>query len=453
VNARLRLAAMAEQLRSSLWGLPSAAVLAGLVLGTALAQVELPDDLPGAGLTFGGGPEGARQLLTAITSAMVTVTGTVFSITVVVLQLASSQYSPRLLRNFLRHRGTQVTLSMFLGTFAYALAVLRTIRAAADEAGREELVPSLAVTVAVLLVIASVGALVFFINHITQAIRVETIVRDVARDTLDVIDHLYPDAVGAEMAAPRLPDPPRTAVAVSSPRSGHVQAFDSDRLLQAAEEHDLVLRIDAAGGDYVVESTTIAFAWTVAGTRPEIAEDELRRVVSSGLHIGDERTMQQDASFGIRQLTDVAVKAMSTGLNDPNTAMQVLGPLSSVLVRLAGRRLLHDLRTDAEGRVRVGIPRPSFRDHLHLAVEPILHYAGHEPFVMRRLCGLLNDVASAAPTESRRTVVRETIDRVVAHVEQHVDDDALLQRIRDAAGRARATSHGEQRPNEEDEDV
>jgi uncharacterized membrane protein len=453
VNTRLRLNAVLERLRSSLWTLPSAAVIGGLVLGSVLVNVELPENFPGAGLTFGGGPEGARQLLTAIASAMITVTGTVFSITVVVLQLASSQYSPRLLRNFLRHRGTQVTLGLFLGTFAYALAVLRVIRAAAEESGREEVVPSLAVTVAVVLVLAAVGALVFFIHHITQAIRVETLVRDVARDTEQVIDRLYPDEVGAEVPGPPLPDPPSTAVVVTAPRSGHVQAFDSDRLLRVAERHDLVVRIDATAGDYVVESTTVGFVWTQGGGRPNLDDRELRRLVASGMHIGNERTMQQDASFGIRQLTDIAVKALSTGLNDPNTAMQVLGPLSSVLVRLIGRRQLHDLRTDADGHVRVGIPRPSFRDHLALAVDPILHYAGDEPFVMRRLCGLLDDLAGAAPTEARREEVRTMIDRVLEHVEQRIDDETHLRRIRADAGHARAASHGEEQPNEEDEDV
>jgi uncharacterized membrane protein len=450
VNTRLRLNAVLERLRSSLWTLPAAAVVGGLALGSLLSQVELPEEFPGAGLTFGGGADGARELLTAISSAMITVTGTVFSITVVVLQLASSQYSPRLLRNFLRHRGTQLTLSMFLGTFAYALAVLRVIRAAEDP-GREEVVPSLAVSIAVLLVLASVGALVFFIHHITQAIRIESLVRDVARDTLDVIDRVYPDEVSVEVPGPLLPDPPDTATVVTAPRSGHVQAFDSSRLLRVAEEHDLVLRIDVAAGDYVVEGTTIAFAWTVAGAQPNLADDELRRLIAGGMHIGNERTMQQDASFGIRQLTDIAVKAMSTGLNDPSTAMQVLGPLSSVLVRLAHRRLLHELRTDEEDRVRVGIPRLSFHAHLALAVDPVLHYAGHEPFVMRRLCGLLDDLAGAAPTEGRRAAVRDTIDRVIEHVERRIDDDVHVQRIRAAAGHAREASHGREQPNEEDQ--
>ena len=218
MNLPLRVEAVRESLRGSLWFLPSVAVATALVAGVVLARVEVPEAVFYAPLLFGGGPEGARGVLEVIAGSVVTVTSLTFSLTVVALQMAAGQYSPRVLRNFLRDRGNQVVLATFLGTFAFSIVVLRTIRSG-DEQGAS-FVPQLAVTVALLLMLASLSALVYFIHHLTQSIRVEEIMRKVEGDTLDCIERNAADGDGGEFEPDDLPEPPPHALELQVRRSG-----------------------------------------------------------------------------------------------------------------------------------------------------------------------------------------------------------------------------------------
>ena len=310
--------ALLETLRGSLLFLPGLSVISAVVLALVLVQVRIDPDGFAGRLVFTGGADGARGLLQAVTGSVITVTSLTFSLTVVTLQLASSQFSPRLLRNFLRDRGTQTVLSLFLATAAYGLLVLRTIRSSA-EGGRDEFVPYLAVSVAVLLALACIFGLVYFLDHITSEIRVDSMLRNVTHETRAVIDRIYPaeDQVEPE---PQTPVLPLQAVTLLARRTGFVQALDLRTLSEAAVAHDACVQTVKGVGDQIIGGTPLAYAWPLGPTAPPVRADALEQALDRAATIGFERTIAQDIPFGFRQLVDVASKALSPGVNDPTTA-------------------------------------------------------------------------------------------------------------------------------------
>ena len=248
-----------DHIRGALWVLPTVSVVIFLVAGAVVSRVSISDDSPLRWLAFQGTPEDARQLLIVVSSTMITVTGLVFALTIIALQIASGQYSPRLLRNFMRDRGTQFVLSIFVGAFAYSTAGLHTVGVQnPDEAA---FMPRLAVSGSLGLALASLGVLIYFIHHLSSSIQIDTIMSMVVRETMQVIDDLYPDQLGYPESEERCPDPPAWAVILPSDHSGYIQGVAPAALVQAATRHDLVIRLVRMVGDHVVAGTPIAWAW------------------------------------------------------------------------------------------------------------------------------------------------------------------------------------------------
>jgi uncharacterized membrane protein len=417
-----------DRLRGALWVLPAASVLCSLAAGAALATVEVGESTWLGPLLFQGTAADARDLLVVVSATMITVTGLVFTLTVVALQIASTQFSPRLLRNFLRDRGNQVVLSTFVSTFAYATAGLHTVGARAG--GQGEFVPRLAVSGALFLALLSLAALVYFIHHIARSIQIDTIMAGVERETLAVIDDTYPDGVRAPGAEELAPEPPAGAVAVAARRSGYLQAVDLDALLAVALDQDVVVRLAAAVGDHVVAGTPLAWAWRAAADGRPPDPDGLAEPLDHAVEIGIERTMLQDVAFGIRQLADIANKALSPAINDPYTGVQSLQHLSVIMHTLAGRRLGDNLGRDAAGAVRVAVPFPSFADYLRLATAQIRRNGAKEPGVARALLRLLGAAGDRVTDQARRAAVARHVRLVMADVErdtaQPADAEAVL---------------------------
>jgi uncharacterized membrane protein len=416
-----------DRLRGALWVLPTVSVLASLAAGAALAAVEVDESSWLGPLLFQGTAADARDLLIVVSATMITVTGLVFSLTVVALQIASTQFSPRLLRNFLRDRGNQVVLSTFVSTFAYATAGLHTVGARAG--GRGEFVPRLAVSGSLFLALLSLAALVYFIHHIARSIQIDTIMAGVERETLAVVDDTYPDRfedAAEELAA----EPPSAAVAVAARRSGYLQAVDLDALLAVALDHGVVVRLAAAVGDHVIAGTALAWAWPVDGDGGRPRPGGLEEPLDHAVEIGLERTMLQDVAFGIRQLADIANKALSPAVNDPYTGVQSLQHLSVVVHALAGRRLGDRLGRDADGRVRTAVPFPGFADYLRLATAQIRRNGAKEPAVARALLGLLGAAGERATDPARRAAAAGHVRLVMADVgretAQPADAEAVL---------------------------
>jgi uncharacterized membrane protein len=401
VNLLGRRRVLWDYLAGALWVLPALSVAVFLLAGAALSRVEVDEGSPFASLAFQGTAEDARSLLIVVSSTMITVTGLVFALTIVALQIASGQYSPRLLRNFMRDRGTQLVLSIFVGAFAYSTAGLYTV--GVQGAGQEAFVPRLAVSGSLALALASVGVLIYFIHHLARSIQIDTIMSQVDREARSVIADVYPHEPSYREPEERCPEPPLEAVGLPSHRSGYLQAVAPDPLVRAAVHHDLVVVLTRKVGDHIVAGTPLAWAWrrrTVG--QPPPGADVLAGALADAVQIGFERTMVQDVGFGIRRLVDIANKALSPAINDPYTAVQAIHHLSVLLCGLARLRLGDWVVRDGRGELRVAVPRPSFRDYLRLGTAQVRRFGAGEPAVTRALIGLLRDAGISSATEDRR---------------------------------------------------
>lgn len=400
--------------RTELWPVPALAVAAAIALGIEVPRIDGRFDsrLPGAlhGYLFGGDGDAARTFLSAIAGSLITVTSLTFSLTVVTLQLASSQFSPRLLRTFTKDRFVHVNLALFLATFVYALTVLRSVRSPGT--GQSLFVPKIAVTIAFLLALASTVGLVLFLAHLAQEIRVETMLKRVRDSGRDTIRRCLP-SIDPSSAASTTGPPPPTARPMFAHRSGVLVKIDEAALLRAATDAGAVVLLDTPRGSPVVAGAPFAAAWPCEGEAFEPDTwDRLVQDVQQSLEVGFERTEAEDVGYGLRQLADVAVKALSPGINDPTTAVSALGHLSALLAELAGRELGPRVRTADDGRARVELVGPTFADLLDVAVTQSRHYGARDPFVLATLFALLRDAAWNARQEAHRAAISEHLGRL-----------------------------------------
>lgn len=391
----IRLTIWFEILRSRLWFVPALFVAGAAIAAIVTVTIDrnLGPDATGP-FVFGGGPESARSLLSTIAAAMLSFTGLVFSVTMLVLQLASSQLSPRVTRTFLRDRKNQVVLGVFVATFVYALLVLREVRSLTNAA----FVPSIAVWWAFILLLASIVAFIYYIDHMAHAMRASTVIASVASETRDAIERCYPDPVDVERPAER-PVPDVTAEVVAPDTPGILQAVDVDRLCELAASSGTVLEVVVPIGDAIPGAAAIV---RVRGEgRPD--EDEIR----SALTMGDERTMDQDPAFGIRQLVDIADRALSPGINDPTTAHQVVDQLHDLLRRLGGRAIPGPQQLDDAGTLRSIVPTRDWGELVDLACDEIRTYGADSPQVVRALRRMLDDLETIVPEERRPPIRRQ----------------------------------------------
>jgi uncharacterized membrane protein len=354
-------------------------------------------------LVFGVGASGARGMLVAIAGSMMTVASLTFSLTIATLATASSQYTSRLIRNFMRDRLNQFVLGYFVGLFAYCLVVLRTIRSGDEVA----FVPALAVMGGLVLALASIGVLIVFIHHIAESIQVGIILRRVTQETVRAIDELFPAELGelATEADARAADSEvrdgRRWHAISARRFGYVQSLDAKGLLAIAAEADGVVRMTADIGSFVTPEGSVC---EIAVASPP--DEELVGRVRDAFDIGAARTIEQDAAFGIRQIVDIALKALSPGINDTTTGVMCVDHLAVVLERLAARDIPDRFRAE-DGSVRLIASGRSFGVLAGLCLNQIRQTASGNTAVM---IALLRAIAAAGKQTSdnarRRTLSR-----------------------------------------------
>jgi uncharacterized membrane protein len=398
-----------NRIHSSFWFLPI--IMAGGAMVLAFATVALDTPITdwltlNWGLTFTGGAEGASSLLGAIAGSMITIAGVVFSMTLVALSLASSQLGPRLLRTFMRDTKTQMVLGTFVATFLYCLLVLRTIRRA-DEI---LFVPHLSVSLGVLLAVVSVGVLIFFIHHVSFSIQANEIVARVGKELIEGIERLFPENIGR--GAPRIPtEPPdadfldrfdREACPIVSAGDGYLQFVDGDALMALAMQEDVVIRVERRPGHYVVATRPLALVWP--GNK---VTDQLMDHVNSAFALGNQRTSGQDIEFAVNQLVEIAIRALSPGVNDPFTAMTCVDRLGSALCRLAQQDMPSPYRYDTQDQLRVITPVFTFPDVTDAAFNQIRQYGRSSTAVTIRLLETIAEVAgSVHRPEDRAALLR-----------------------------------------------
>jgi uncharacterized membrane protein len=422
-----------EYASGSLWVWPSLAALLALAAGWSMSLIRVPAGSVFSPLAFSGTSDDARNLLTTITGTVVTVIALVLGLTVVALQLSSTQFSPRLLRNFIRDRPNQVALSVFVATFAYSAAGLYTVGSTV-KSGTQDF-PRLAVSGAIVLMFASLAMVVFFADHLMHSIQIDAITKRVEQATLGVVAH----RLGSVENSPPVPD---RAVPVPAIHSGYVQVVHPAKLLPLASRDCTYLRLCKRVGEHVVAGTPLAWIWHADPQGPTPDPALFGRAVDRAIQIGFERTLEQDAAFGIRQLVDVACKALSPAVNDPYTAIQSIDHLSVIFCALARRPLGDYMVRDLEQRAAVIIPGRRFGDYLATMCGLIRRYGATEPTVSVALIRLLANCAAVVEDDLVRwQAIAEQADLIVADATREVAQPRDLGGVQAAAQSLQQTLH------------
>jgi uncharacterized membrane protein len=404
-----------DYLKGALWVLPVGAVVLALAVGATLSSITVGPDSPLDPFLFQGTSDDARNLLIGISGTMMTVIALVLGLTLVALQLSSTQFSPRLLRFFLRDRVNQVTLSVFVATFVYATAGLYTVGVKNGE--RTDTYPRLAVTLAIVLVFASLVVLVYFAHHISHSIQIDEIMHGVERKTLRVIEHDLPTT---GVTTEPVPEPPVWAVPVAAQVSGYVQTMRPAWLCQVATENNLVCSVVPMIGEHVIAGQPLAWLWRTSPEETPPDPTSYSSFVHDAVRIGYERTSEQDVAFGIRQLTDIAVKALSPAVNDPYTGMQSLEHLGVVLAALAPRLLGNLMLYDGRQHLRVVVPGRDFATYVDLAISQIRRYGATEPRVLGALVEVLGKLGSFCREDVGRRALCRELELVAEAAEQSI---------------------------------
>jgi uncharacterized membrane protein len=415
LTARLR--KLINDLSDTFWLLPGVMVLAGVLIALGLVQFDRSGIVPQwllAGWLYDGGATGARTLLGAVASSTIGVAGTVFSITIAALSLAAGQMGPRLLRNFTRDRGNQITLGAFLGTFSYALVVLRSVRTQDEGA----FVPHLSLSVGIILAFVCVGTLVYFVGHMAGRINVDTVIELVSEEVRSAIRRLTTEK--------RQPDPPplsfwREATPVTDVRRGYLQQLDGDGLADWAAEHGTAIRLLVRPGDYVFAGAPIAVMTPPA----EGADGAIRNATALGPH----RVSSADLEFAVRQLVEVAVRALSPGINDPHTAISALDRLGAALCEIIALYLPSGV-FQRDNRTVLVVPSVQYDGLLDAMFHMIRQNAATNAAVLIRMLDVLTSVVSAERDRERMLLLQHHADLVAGDAERHLTTPADLDDVR-----------------------
>ncbi|HLE01772.1 MAG TPA: DUF2254 domain-containing protein [Bdellovibrionota bacterium] len=424
---RSKVLAVWDQIRSSFWFVPLFLTIGVVIVGMILLRFdrsvwEFPAETR---WVFGGSPEAARALLSVIAGSLITVVSVSFSITIVAIQQAATQYSPRVLRRFLQDRTNQWVLGIYVATFIYSLLVLREIRD--QTSSTDGFVPALSVTLVLFLAIISIGMIVFFINHIVQSIQVSTMLTGIRREFKHELDRTFAkevDCTGDGPSPALLPSGPE--ISIEAQREGYVRSIDVERLARITRAAWISAVVATRSvGDYVFPGMVL---FRIYGDG-DLTDDELE-LIRDTFVVNSSRSVRQDLLFAIRQIADVAIKALSPGINDPTTAEECITHLGGMVADLISRRLPPGRETIAS-KTYV-FQRPDFNDYVRSSFSQIRQAARGKPHVLKTLVGTLAEVALIAKDPARLTPLRQEIEYVMADLKSGgmMDlDRAELQRL------------------------
>ena len=403
-----------ESLRTSFWFVPALMVCSAVALSFFLISIDRSTELNPHrifGFFYEVGPEGARTVLATIASSMITVAGVVFSITIVALTLASSQFGPRILRNFMKDKGNQVVLGMFISTFIYCLLVLRAVHTS----GGEDFVPNLSVTFALILSLINVAVLIYFIHHISASIQAEQVVASVYHELDAHIDLFFPQALSdkedssSEDKNCDTPTEPSLDISdyyghtIRSDQSGYLQAIDEAALFDMAKENDLIIRLPYRPGCFVSLGSCL---FVIMSKNKDKVDDELQSSISNALILGSHRTPEQDIEFTVNQLVEIAIRALSPGINDPFTALACIDRLGAALCRLSNRVFPSTNLYDDECNLRVITKPITFAGITNAAFDQIRQYGHGSVAVSIRLMETLTSIASLAVDQEQYEAIK-----------------------------------------------
>jgi uncharacterized membrane protein len=391
-------------LKSSLWFVPVLCVVGGAVLSFGALALDRAFDYEAIPPDVIGGPDAVTAILSTIAASMVSLTALVLTITMVVVQLAMGQFSPRIVQRILRDKPSQLAIGLFVATFAHAILTLREVTNEGDGTGT---VPGIAVVMAFVLSILSIAVLVLYVHHIGQSLRVSSLIELVGTETRKLIDRVYPDH-GSDVGG-------GTEQVVRSRESGVVTAIGHEELVKEAARMGCVLEVAPTLGEFVPADAPLI---RIHGDPIGVDEDALHGAIMLDL----ERSLDEDVSYGIRLLVDIAERSLSDSpFQDPTTAVQAIDRLHDILRQLARRPFPDGRYHDADGALRVIVPVTSWDAYVRLAFEEIRLVGAESPQISRRLLAALADLKDVAPPD-RVGVLDEEIDRLREAVRRRHDD-------------------------------
>ncbi|MBV9091587.1 MAG: DUF2254 domain-containing protein [Mycobacteriaceae bacterium] len=402
-----------EELRTNLWLVPTVEVLVAVLLfwGTvSLDRAVYNGRLSAPSWIISGTADAARQILTSIAASVITVVGIVFSITIVTLTLASTQFGPRMLRNFIRDRGTQLTLGTFVATFVYCVVALVSI----GPGDHGDFVPHISITTTFGLVLINLAVLIYFIHHIATQIQLPQVIAGIANDLARAVEVQSADAAPAKGDAPGDRASVRELVAtietqgsvIRTPKSGYLQFIRHKTLVRIAARAEAVIRLPYRPGHFLVEGRELAAVW------PPEAADEVARYLERAQITGPHRTLTQDVAFGIDQLVEIAIRALSPATNDTFTALTCVDWLGDSLCKIARVWAPTQVHRDSAGAIRLISDQVSFERLIQRAFEKI-RQAGHGmPAVMIRQLDALTTIMEQTTDPARARSIMEQAEMI-----------------------------------------
>ncbi len=418
-----------DRLHSSYWFIPTLMAAGAIALAFLMLTLDrtVEDQVTKLSWIYRGGPEGARALLSTVAGSMMTVTGTAFSITIVALQLAASNFGPRLLRNFMQDTGNQLVLGTFIATFIYCLLILRTVH------GEDYnlFVPQLSSTVGILLAIISTGVLIYFIHHASTMIQASQVITNVAKDLAEVTDRQLPINPGPKswnslVSAPALPTNfASTAVAIGAKRNGYLQAIDDRKLMKIACQHHLLLQITVCPGQFLVVGDCLVQVYP--GKR---VDSQVQKQLHAAFILGKERTEQQDIELPINQLVEISLRALSPAINDPFTAIRCIDQLKAGLSRIAQRDFPSPYHYDDSQRLRMVLPTVTFEQLVDAAFNQIRQHAAANATVTIRLLEALTRIASQVHHDKDRMILRIHAAMIAQESQDRLSEERDRQKVK-----------------------
>jgi uncharacterized membrane protein len=441
-----------EALRTTFWLVPTILVVVAALLFLVTFRIDLAAYHRQLTLPFWirtGSADAGRQVLIAIAAAVITVVGVVFSITILALTLASQQFGPRMMRNFVRDWGNQLTLGVFVGTFVYSVLALGSITGS--------FVPHLSITVAEALLLVDLGVLIYFIHHIAKSIQLPEVIAGIARDLTRAIDAEFPllepdrdrsteKSVGRSVAElSQLLD--ERGVMVPSSVSGYLQFVGYAQLVEIAVRTDSVIRLTHRPGHFIATGQPLATVW------PGGAGGQVALALSKAHVSGPHRTLMQDPVFAIDQLVEIAIRALSPAVNDTFTALTCIDWLSAGLSQVSSRPLSEGIYRDRFGRVRLIETDPSYARMVNRAFDKIRQSCAGMPAVIIRLLDSLSSVALRTVTPEQRHVLIRQAEMILRSAETSVPEEHDLEDIRLRYQRMVSVARGTEETGLSPEDV
>ena len=413
-------AKLLERLRSSLWFIPLLYAVLGLAISAITMFVDQRSDYQLVSMDFIGGPDAALAILGTVAASMVSLLATVLAITMVVVQLAMAQFSPRIVQTFLQDRPSQNAIGLFVATFVVAMLSMRGV-----QVGDDPVVPGFSVLVVFMLVVVDIVVLVNYIHHIGRSLRVSALIELVGQNTRSLLDEIYPHSV--ELAQDQRSQDPHL---VSADNSGVLSLIGHEHLVKLATEVDGTIEVIPALGQYVPAGSPLVRLRGVTAADVDLAR------LRGALQLSLERTLQQDVAFGLRMLVDMGIKALSESpFADPTTTVQVIDRVHDVMRQLARRELPDGVRYDEHGVARLLVPSMDWQAYVRLAFEELRLAGSGSLQVSRRLRAALEDLMEFAPP-NRRAALSDQLELLAASTERAVADpqDLDLSRHPDPQG-------------------